>query len=136
MQEQVFSENDAFFAWTFMKRQTLWQTIISFLWPLVALAVCLFPVYPYRCKIVVLYSCAGALLLLVSLIFCKSHLSNEFNHLVNFIIINFIKHVFCNMKCKWIIKISGTIIIKRALLLPHTIFITPLPLLVLQPCCS
>nr|XP_010937083.1 uncharacterized protein LOC105056556 [Elaeis guineensis] len=70
--EQVFSENDAFFAWTFMKRQTLWQTIISFLWPLVALAVCLFPVYPYRCKIVVLYSCAGALLLLVSLILFRA----------------------------------------------------------------
>lgn len=59
--EQVFSEHDAFFAWAFMKRRALWQTILSFLWPLVALAVCLFPVYPYQVKIVVLYSCAGAL---------------------------------------------------------------------------
>ncbi|ONK59730.1 uncharacterized protein A4U43_C08F9810 [Asparagus officinalis] len=60
--EQVFSENDAFFAWAFMKRRALWQTILSFLWPVAALAVCLFPVYPYQVKIVVLYSCAGALL--------------------------------------------------------------------------
>ncbi|MQL79090.1 hypothetical protein Taro_011541 [Colocasia esculenta] len=67
-QEQVFSENDAFFAWTFMKRRTLWQTILSFLWPLVALAMCLFPVYPYQCKLVVLYSCAGALLFIVTLL--------------------------------------------------------------------
>lgn len=69
--EQVFSENDGFFAWTFMKRRTLWQTILSFLWPLVALAVCLFPVYPYQCKIVVLYSCAGALLFLVTLLLLR-----------------------------------------------------------------
>ncbi|WOK95477.1 hypothetical protein Cni_G04184 [Canna indica] len=69
--EQAFSENDGFFAWTFMKRRTLWQTILSFLWPLVALAVCLFPVYPYQCKIVVLYSCAGALLFLVTLLLLR-----------------------------------------------------------------
>uniref|UniRef100_A0A1D1XUJ7 Translocation protein SEC62 n=1 Tax=Anthurium amnicola TaxID=1678845 RepID=A0A1D1XUJ7_9ARAE len=67
-QDQVFSENDAFFAWTFMKRRTLWQTILSFLWPLVALAMCLFPVYPYQCKLVVLYSCAGALFFIVTLL--------------------------------------------------------------------
>lgn len=66
--EQVFSEYDSFFAWTFMKRRALWQTIVSFLWPLVALAICLFPVYPYQCKIVVLYSCAGALLFIVTLL--------------------------------------------------------------------
>ncbi|XP_072991740.1 uncharacterized protein [Typha latifolia] len=69
--EQVFSENDGFFAWTFMKRRTLWQTILSFLWPLVALAVCLFPVYPYQCKIVVLYSCAGVLLFIVTLLLIR-----------------------------------------------------------------
>ncbi|KAL6899881.1 hypothetical protein ACP4OV_006539 [Aristida adscensionis] len=69
--EQVFTENDGFFAWMFLKRRTLWQTILSFVWPLFALAVCLFPVYPYQCKIVVLYSCAGALLFIVSLLlFC------------------------------------------------------------------
>ncbi|OAY83909.1 Translocation protein sec62 [Ananas comosus] len=66
--EQVFSENDGFFAWTFMKRRTLWQTILSFLWPIFALAICLFPVYPYQCKIVVLYSCAGALLFIVTIL--------------------------------------------------------------------
>lgn len=66
--DQVFSKEDAFFAWTFMKRRALWQTILSFLWPLVALAMCLFPVYPYQVKIVVLYSCAGALLLMVSML--------------------------------------------------------------------
>ncbi|KAK1259926.1 hypothetical protein QJS04_geneDACA010272 [Acorus gramineus] len=41
--DQVFSENDAFFAWTFLKRRTLWMTILSFSWPLLALAICLFP---------------------------------------------------------------------------------------------
>lgn len=71
LQEQVFSENDAFFAWTFMKRQTLWQAILAFSWPLVALAMCLFPVYPYQCKIVVLYTCAGALLFIVSMLISK-----------------------------------------------------------------
>jgi hypothetical protein len=71
LQEQVFTENDGFYAWMFLKRRTLWQTILSFVWPLFALAVCLFPVYPYQCKIVVLYSCAGALLFIVSLLLCK-----------------------------------------------------------------
>ena len=71
LQEQVFTENDGFFAWMFLKRRTLWQTILSFVWPLFALAVCLFPVYPYQCKIVVLYSCAGALLFIVSILLCK-----------------------------------------------------------------
>lgn len=71
LQEQVFTENDGFYAWMFLKRRTLWQTILSFIWPVFALAVCLFPVYPYQCKIVVLYSCAGALLFIVSLLLCK-----------------------------------------------------------------
>ncbi|KAJ4755559.1 Translocation protein sec62 [Rhynchospora pubera] len=70
--EQEFSENDGFFAWTFMKRRTLWQTILSFLWPLLALAICLFPVYPYQCKIVVLYSCAGALLFIVTILIFRA----------------------------------------------------------------
>ncbi|KAG8058892.1 hypothetical protein GUJ93_ZPchr0002g23326 [Zizania palustris] len=70
--EQVFTENDGFFAWMFLKRRTLWQTILSFVWPLFALAVCLFPVYPYQCKIVVLYSCAGALLFIVSLLLLRA----------------------------------------------------------------
>lgn len=67
----MFSEHDAFFAWAFMKRRALWQTILSFLWPLAALAVCLFPVYPYQVKIVVLYSCAGLLLVIAMLLSCK-----------------------------------------------------------------
>ncbi|CAL4888270.1 unnamed protein product [Urochloa decumbens] len=70
--EQVFTENDGFFAWMFLKRRTLWQTILSFVWPLFALAVCLFPVYPYQCKIVVLYSCAGALLFIVSILLLRA----------------------------------------------------------------
>lgn len=71
LQEQVFTENDGFYAWMFLKRRTLWQTVLSFVWPLFALAVCLFPVYPYQCKIVVLYSCAGALLFIVSILLRK-----------------------------------------------------------------
>lgn len=70
--DQLFSENDAFFAWTFMKRQTIWQAILSFLWPLVALAVCLFPVYPYQCKLVVLYFCAGALMIMMTLLVLRA----------------------------------------------------------------
>ncbi|KAL5982007.1 hypothetical protein ACLOJK_016075 [Asimina triloba] len=54
--DQVFSENDAFFAWTFVKRRPLWQTVLSFLWPVATLAICLFPVFPHRCKLIVLYS--------------------------------------------------------------------------------
>ncbi|KAK8923739.1 hypothetical protein KSP39_PZI019765 [Platanthera zijinensis] len=76
--EQIFSKEDAFFAWTFMKRRALWQTILSFLWPLVALAMCLFPVYPYQVKIVVLYSCAGALLFIVAMLLSKFENCNLF----------------------------------------------------------
>ncbi|XP_043722257.1 uncharacterized protein LOC122669545 isoform X2 [Telopea speciosissima] len=70
--DQVFSDNDAFFAWTFVKRRPLWQTILSFLWPVLTLAICLFPVFPHRCKIIVLYTCAGALLLIFTLLFFRS----------------------------------------------------------------
>ncbi|KAK6802585.1 hypothetical protein RDI58_000365 [Solanum bulbocastanum] len=45
--DQVFSENDAFFAWAFVKRRPLWQTLLSFFWPVLTLAICLFPVYPH-----------------------------------------------------------------------------------------
>ncbi|PKU70062.1 hypothetical protein MA16_Dca016346 [Dendrobium catenatum] len=76
--EQVFSKEDAFFAWTFIKRRVLWQTILSFLWPLVALAMCLFPVYPYQVKIVVLYSCAGALLFIVVLLLIRAAIFGAF----------------------------------------------------------
>lgn len=70
-QEQVFSENDAFFAWTFVKRHPLWQTLLSFFWPVLTLAICLFPVYPHRCKLLILYSCAGILFLILSLLLSK-----------------------------------------------------------------
>ncbi|XP_059665286.1 uncharacterized protein LOC132311404 [Cornus florida] len=69
---QVFSENDAFFAWTFEKRHPLWQTLLSFFWPVLTLAICLFPVYPHRCKLLILYSCAGVLLLILSLLFVRA----------------------------------------------------------------
>ncbi|KAL6199718.1 hypothetical protein ACLB2K_029501 [Fragaria x ananassa] len=66
--EQGFSENDAFFAWTFVKRRPLWQTLLSFFWPVLTLAICLFPVYPHRCKLLILYSCLGVLVLFFSLL--------------------------------------------------------------------
>ncbi|KAH7423918.1 hypothetical protein KP509_12G080600 [Ceratopteris richardii] len=55
--DQTFSVNDAFFAWTFERRRPLWQTVLSFLVPIVTLACCLFPVFPHWCKLVVLYTC-------------------------------------------------------------------------------
>ncbi|KAE8720845.1 nuclear transcription factor Y subunit A-1-like [Hibiscus syriacus] len=70
--EQVFSENDAFFAWTFVKRRPLWQTLLSFVWPVLTLAICLFPVYPHRCKLLILYSCAGLLVLILSLLLLRA----------------------------------------------------------------
>ncbi|KAJ6692009.1 TRANSLOCATION PROTEIN SEC62 [Salix purpurea] len=41
--DQVFSENDAFFAWAFVKRRPLWQTLLSLSWPVLTLAICMFP---------------------------------------------------------------------------------------------
>ncbi|CAL5437908.1 unnamed protein product [Camellia sinensis] len=70
--DQVFSENDAFFAWTFVKRRPLWQTLLSFFWPVLTLAICLFPVYPHRAKLLILYSCAGVLLLILSLLLVRA----------------------------------------------------------------
>lgn len=69
--EQAFSENDAFFAWTFVKRHPLWQTLLSFFWPVLTLAICLFPVYPHSCKLLILYSCAGILFLILSLLLIR-----------------------------------------------------------------
>ncbi|KAJ7012857.1 translocation protein SEC62 isoform X2 [Populus alba] len=66
--DQVFSENDSFFAWTFVKQRPLWQTLLSLSWPVLTLAICLFPVYPHGCKLLILYSCAGLLLLIFSLL--------------------------------------------------------------------
>ncbi|KAL5566658.1 hypothetical protein UlMin_029822 [Ulmus minor] len=70
--DQLFSENDAFFAWTFVKRRPLWQTLLSFFWPVLTLAICLFPVYPHRAKLIILYTCAGLLLLLLSLLLLRA----------------------------------------------------------------
>ncbi|EXB93314.1 Translocation protein sec62 [Morus notabilis] len=70
--DQLFSENDAFFAWTFVKRRPLWQTLLSFFWPVLTLAICLFPVYPHTCKLIILYSCAGLLLLFLSLLLLRA----------------------------------------------------------------
>ncbi|KAK4358885.1 hypothetical protein RND71_021114 [Anisodus tanguticus] len=69
--DQVFSENDAFFAWTFVKRRPLWQTLLSFCWPVLTLAICLFPVYPHQVKLLILYSCASVLLLILCLLLLR-----------------------------------------------------------------
>ncbi|XP_023530426.1 uncharacterized protein LOC111793001 [Cucurbita pepo subsp. pepo] len=69
--DQAFSEQDAFFAWTFVKRRPFWQTLLSFCWPVLTLAICLFPVYPHQCKLLILYSCAGVLLLILSLLLLR-----------------------------------------------------------------
>lgn len=71
MQDQIFSDNDAFFAWTFVNRRPLWQTLLSFCWPVLTLAICLFPVYPHQVKLLILYFCAGVLLLILCLLLCK-----------------------------------------------------------------
>ncbi|XP_010555017.1 PREDICTED: uncharacterized protein LOC104824616 [Tarenaya hassleriana] len=70
--DQVFSESDAFFAWTFVKRHPLWQTLLSFFWPVLTLAICLFPIYPHRLKLLILYSCAGILLLILTLLLLRA----------------------------------------------------------------
>ncbi|KAM7280518.1 hypothetical protein ACFE04_007652 [Oxalis oulophora] len=70
--DQMFSDNDAFFAWTFVNRHPLWQTLLSMLWPVLTLGICLFPVYPHSCKLVILYSCLGVLLLFFSLLLVRA----------------------------------------------------------------
>ncbi|XP_027078179.1 uncharacterized protein [Coffea arabica] len=70
--DQVLSDNDAFFAWTFVRRHPLWQTLLSFSWPVLTLAICLFPVYPHRCKLLILYSCASVLLLILCLLLLRA----------------------------------------------------------------
>ncbi|KAL1539946.1 hypothetical protein AAHA92_24369 [Salvia divinorum] len=70
--DQVFSDNDAFFAWTFVNRRPLWQTLLSFCWPVLTLAICLFPVYPHQVKLLILYFCAGVLLLILCLLLLRA----------------------------------------------------------------
>ena len=108
VQDQVFSENDAFFAWTFVNRRPLWQTLLSFFWPVLTLAICLFPVYPHQAKLLILYSCAGVLLLIVSMLLCKFTSAHRlyFN-----LMINIFMYLASLMKCfYWVI---GTGINKR-----------------------
>lgn len=69
--EQTFSTDDTFFAWTFEKRRPLWQTVLSFLVPIVTLACCLFPVFPHWCKLVVLYVCLAFLSAIFSILFLR-----------------------------------------------------------------
>ncbi|CAL5202435.1 unnamed protein product [Lathyrus oleraceus] len=69
--EQVFSENDTFYAWAFVKRHPLWQTLLSFFWPVLTLAICLFPVYPTSCKLLVIYSCGWILIVFFSLLLIR-----------------------------------------------------------------
>ncbi|KAJ7565967.1 hypothetical protein O6H91_02G083000 [Diphasiastrum complanatum] len=69
--EQTFSEDDAFFAWTFERRRPLWQIVLSFLVPIITLACCLFPVFPHWCKLIVLYFCLGVLLLIFGILIVR-----------------------------------------------------------------
>ncbi|CAH1418855.1 unnamed protein product [Lactuca virosa] len=69
--DQEFSDNDAFFAWTFVNKRPLWQTLLSLSWPVLTLAICLFPVYPHQAKLLILYSCAGVLLLILCLLLVR-----------------------------------------------------------------
>ncbi|KAD5508481.1 hypothetical protein R6Q59_030916 [Mikania micrantha] len=70
--EQEFSDNDAFFAWTFVNKRPLWQTLLSLSWPVLTLAICLFPVYPHQAKLLILYTCAGVLLLILCLLLVRA----------------------------------------------------------------
>ncbi|KAL7126896.1 hypothetical protein ABFS83_14G217200 [Erythranthe nasuta] len=70
--DQLFSDNDAFFAWTFVNRRPLWQTLLSFVWPVLTLAICLFPVYPHQVKLLILYFCAGLLLVILCVLLLRA----------------------------------------------------------------
>ncbi|KAG0574631.1 hypothetical protein KC19_VG278100 [Ceratodon purpureus] len=71
-QEQMFSEKDSFYAWTFERRRPLWQTVLSFLVPVVTLACCLFPVFPHWCKLGVLYFCLAFLTLIFGVLILRT----------------------------------------------------------------
>ncbi|KAG2394837.1 uncharacterized protein HKW66_Vig0077880 [Vigna angularis] len=49
----------------------IFPTLLSFFWPVLTLAICLFPVYPHRCKLLILYSCAGILFLILSVLLIR-----------------------------------------------------------------
>eukprot|EP00249_Psilotum_nudum_P021482 c28120_g1_i1 orf=186-1268(-) len=69
--EHVFTVDDAFYAWTFEKRRPLWQTVLSFLVPIITLACCLFPVFPQWCKLVVFYLCLACLAVIFGILFLR-----------------------------------------------------------------
>ncbi|BFI32083.1 translocation protein SEC62 [Marchantia polymorpha subsp. ruderalis] len=69
--EQIFSEDDAFFAWNYERRRPMWQIILSFLVPVVTLACCLFPIFPHWCKLAVLYFCLAFLALIFGVLFAR-----------------------------------------------------------------
>lgn len=71
-QEQKFSEKDSFYAWTFERRRPLWQTVLSFLVPVVTLACCLFPIFPHWCKLGVLYFCLAFLTLIFGVLIFRA----------------------------------------------------------------
>jgi translocation protein SEC62 len=77
-QEQMFSENDSFYAWTFERRRPLWQTVLSFLVPVVTLACCLFPVFPHWCKLGVLYTCLAFLTLIFGVLILRAAIFTVF----------------------------------------------------------
>eukprot|EP00249_Psilotum_nudum_P021483 c28120_g2_i1 orf=136-1197(-) len=69
--EHVFSVDDAFYAWTFEKRRPLWQTVLSFLVPIITLGCCLFPLFPQWCKLVVFYLCLTCLAVIFGILFLR-----------------------------------------------------------------
>lgn len=77
-QEQMFSETDSFYAWTFERRRPLWQTVLSFLVPVVTLACCLFPVFPHWCKLGVLYTCLAFLTLIFGVLILRAAIFTVF----------------------------------------------------------
>eukprot|EP00270_Netrium_digitus_P012256 TRINITY_DN3966_c0_g1_i4.p1 TRINITY_DN3966_c0_g1~~TRINITY_DN3966_c0_g1_i4.p1 ORF type:complete len:410 (+),score=123.32 TRINITY_DN3966_c0_g1_i4:227-1456(+) len=69
--DQVFSEEDGFYAWTFERTRPIWQMILSFMVPIVTVACCLFPVFPHSCKLAVLYLCLTFLALIFGILFLR-----------------------------------------------------------------
>ncbi|KAH0780694.1 hypothetical protein KY290_000292 [Solanum tuberosum] len=54
------------------KKTPVANTSLIFL-AVLTLAICLFPVYPHWAKLLILYTCAGLLLLILSLLFKLYH---------------------------------------------------------------
>ncbi|CAI5467246.1 unnamed protein product [Closterium sp. Yama58-4] len=70
-QDQAFTVDDGFYAWTYERQQPIWQTILSFLLPVFTVACCLFPVFPHWCKLAVLYFLLGLIALIFLLLFVR-----------------------------------------------------------------